>query len=243
MLNWLIPQFCPACPPPQNPLLGLFKKRLVRPKDPICSHCSKFFAPLSPPWCEMCGRPLPSSSPRCGSCLQQADPHSIRSMRSLWRYSEEVGRFIGAIKFKGETALLKWAASQTFEHFGKELFSGIDALVPVPLSSKSFSQRLFNQTVLLSKHLSRLSGIPDHLLLEKLNETPPQRELPREARLKNLKGAFRLRNKYKTMAKEGGTILLIDDVLTTGATLKECAQVLKEAGFDDVRAFTLARNF
>jgi ComF family protein len=119
------------------------------------------------------------------------------------------------------------------------MLSHIDMVMPVPLHRKRLRQRGFNQALLLAHRMSEQYGIPlvfDNL--ERVRPTRPQVELSGEERVKNVTGAFALRFPKKVEDKH---ILVIDDVFTTGATMNECAGVLKSAGAEQVTACTLAR--
>ncbi len=112
-----------------------------------------------------------------------------------------------------------------------------DAVVPIPLSIKGLRERGFNQSLLLSKVISDNRKIP--LLMDrlvKIRETPPQIGLSAKERSKNLKGAFSMKKNV-----QGMKLLLVDDVMTTGATARECARQLLKAGADEVAVLTLAR--
>lgn len=119
------------------------------------------------------------------------------------------------------------------------LWWDVEAVVPVPLHPKRKKQRGFNQALIIAKELAMLKGIK---LVEgqlvKLKNILPQTSLKAEDRQKNVKGAFGIKEREKI---EGKVILLVDDVYTTGSTIRECSSVLKNAGAKDVRALTLAR--
>jgi ComF family protein len=114
-----------------------------------------------------------------------------------------------------------------------------DAIVPVPLHPARKRERGFNQAELLANEVHQLSGIPLRDLLQRIRYTTTQTQFDRNERMENLKGAFRLRRGSNV---QGCRVLLIDDVLTTGSTLSECAFVLKTAGAASVRAATAARG-
>jgi ComF family protein len=126
-----------------------------------------------------------------------------------------------------------------------DLLAGIgipdaDAIVPVPLFKKRLCTREYNQSALLAAHLSKSTGIPVLLnRLFKVRETPPQVGLSAAQRRKNLKGAFSVRQRGGIM---GRRILLVDDVITTGATAAECATALLEAGATEVYIVALAHG-
>lgn len=112
-----------------------------------------------------------------------------------------------------------------------------DAIVPVPLSRKGLRERGFNQTLLVSRVLSKELKIPLYMdILLKRKDTPPQLGLDAKERLKNLKGAFEARGRINNLR-----LLLFDDVMTTGATARECSKTLIKAGAKEVLVITLAR--
>jgi ComF family protein len=118
------------------------------------------------------------------------------------------------------------------------LTGGIDLIVPVPLHRKRLRQRGFNQALLLSFQVSRAFNIPlsiDNLV--RIRATRPQVELSGEERIHNVRGAFALKRPDRF---EGRVVMLVDDVFTTGATMNECAAVLKEGGAAHINALTLA---
>lgn len=123
---------------------------------------------------------------------------------------------------------------------GKDIFDlGADLLIPVPLSFRRLIYRRYNQSALLAHELSKLTHIPvDVCSLKKIKNTKPQSLLAEKARLKNVKNAFELK---KPLNIKGKRIVLIDDVMTTGATLSECAKVLLKNGAKSVDTLTIAR--
>ncbi len=113
-----------------------------------------------------------------------------------------------------------------------------DLLIPVPLHPKRLRERGFNQSLLLVKELSHRTGIPyEKRLLQKKRQTLPQVELSGREREKEVRNSFRI---IKREALRGKTILLVDDVYTTGATVNECAKVLLAAGAERIDVFTIA---
>ena len=119
------------------------------------------------------------------------------------------------------------------------MLAGVDKIAFVPLSKGGVYKRGFNQSEILALNLSKEFSIPVAKILEKTRRTHRQNELARDERLSNLAGAFRIKSNTSI---NGLTILLIDDVMTTGATLSECAGTLKASGAKEVRCFTLARG-
>jgi ComF family protein len=117
--------------------------------------------------------------------------------------------------------------------------SPAQALVPVPLHSARQREREFNQAEILARLLSKRSGIPLALCLQRTRYTTTQTRLDRHERMENLRGAFRVRH---TPSVTGRHLILIDDVFTTGSTVEECARVLRAAGAASVRVLTVARG-
>ena len=144
-----------------------------------------------------------------------------------------------ALKFADRTenagALAKWMFLA-----GKDLWKNdAEILIPVPLHYTRLIKRRYNQSSLLAKELGKLNGLPvDNFTLAKKRKTRPQVEFSGKERVKNVKGAFSVQNPENIKGKH---VVLIDDVLTTGSTLKECALALKAAGAKSVDALTVAR--
>ncbi len=119
------------------------------------------------------------------------------------------------------------------------LWGGLEGIIPVPLHRRRLWRRGFNQAAVLARCLAERSGVPlleKHLLRRK--DIPPQTSLASAQRLRNVAGAFAVRRPGDL---DGRSLLLVDDVFTTGSTVGECCRVLRRAGADEVRALTLAR--
>lgn len=181
----------------------------------------------------ICASPLVSEySRRCGECLRKAPPFS--TVLNYGLYADALSEAIHLLKFSGLRRLAR--------PLGKLLtelpIPYMDGIVPVPVSTKTLRERGFNQTLLLSKFLSRHLRIPVHMnLLSKKKETLPQIGLGAKERMSNLKNSFEVRGKLK-----GQRLILLDDVMTTGATARECAKTLRKAGAEEVVVVTLARS-
>jgi ComF family protein len=166
-------------------------------------------------------------------------PPSFDGCISVGYYEGTFSKAIQLFKFHKKTQL-----AFPFTHLmvsSLRKLPGIDLLIPVPLHPKRLKEREFNQSFLLSYHISRFLGWPmrpNHL--ERAKYTPPQIGLNASARIKNMKDAFNLKINEKLKGKK---VLLIDDVLTTGATVEACARLLKrEGGVEKVFVGTLART-
>jgi len=181
----------------------------------------------------ICASPLVSEySRRCGECLRQAPPFS--TVLNYGLYAGALSEAIHLLKFSGLRRLAR--------PLGKLLtelpIPDMDGIVPVPVSTKTLRERGFNQTLLLSKFLSRHLRIPVHMnLLFKKKETLPQIGLGAKERVRNLKNSFEVTGRLTKRR-----LILLDDVMTTGATARECAKTLMKAGAGEVVVVTLARS-
>lgn len=115
-------------------------------------------------------------------------------------------------------------------------------LVPIPLSSKRLRKRGYNQAELLAKELEKQFGLTVELLLKRVRETKPQYGLKREERIENIKEAFALNDQRSMTNFQGKTVLLVDDVLTTGSTMSEAAKILKKAGAKEVWGVAFSKD-
>ena len=154
---------------------------------------------------------------------------------------------IHAFKYRGHTALatplaaLLWEYSQTPE--GATIpFAGLSCIVPIPLHPLRRWRRGYNQSALLAQKLGALAQIPCIEILRRTRHTQPQIELDAIHRVTNVRGAFSFDEHASREYSQPQSVLLIDDVATTGATLEECARVLKAAGVQTVYALTIARR-
>ena len=151
-------------------------------------------------------------------------------------YGEKV---IYQLKFCNNTAMARAIAELAYPLLNNPDFKQCDMLVPVPLHWQRYMQRGYNQSEVLAKMLAKYLNIPVKSPLKRIRHTTRQATLSREERLKNLKDAFAVPHPEKVSGK---TVLLIDDVLTTGSTLHACAEALRLAGASDIKVFTAARR-
>lgn len=168
----------------------------------------------------------------CESCLKAPPPYSKIIYYGI--YDGALRKAVHLLKFSGIKRLARPIASLLSELAIPEA----DGIVPVPLHARRLKEREFNQTALIGKHMSRYSGIP--LLpdvLRKVKETPAQVNVTGKERLKNVKNTF-----SAGRAVAGLRLLLVDDVITTGATAHECARVLIKAGAERVTVMAIARS-
>lgn len=211
----------------------------------LCASCWGKITFLHSPWCAACGYPfayeMADEAALCAACLEHK-PH-FAGHRAWLKYDEHSKKLLHDLKFHDKPLLLplfgQWLAhaAQEWSEAEKDLL-----IIPVPLHFWRLLKRRYNQAALLAQALSRHTGHP--LLadaLQRVKIRPPQAGLSRAQRLKNLRGVFAVNHKRKTDI-EGRVILLVDDVMTTGATLNACARILKRAGAAKVYAVTVART-
>ncbi len=196
---------------------------------------------MASPLCTRCGLVFKSREGEdhfCGRCL--ARPGGFTRARAAGIYDNSLRIAIHALKFKGKVSLvdpLGRLLLHTFRHYWTD--GDIDVVAPVPLHRHRFRQRGFNQAYLLVRRWT-LSGetVIDRELLVRNRATAPQTGLDRRQRRSNIKNAFSLRNPGQSAGKR---VLLVDDVLTTGATADACARTLIRDGAKRVDVLTLAR--
>jgi ComF family protein len=208
----------------------------------FCRNCWSSIAFLEDPRCPSCGKPFVSKaallySPehRCGDCRDRP-PRFDRSV-AVGSYEGVLAKAIQLFKYQGKTNLADPLGTLLIS--GLEKLSRADCLIPVPLHPKRLREREYNQALLLCDSIGDRTGlevIPD--ALERVLETPPQTGLPLKDRRRNVRGAFVVK---RAQSVNDRLVLLIDDVLTTGATVNECARTLKRAGAKAVYVLTLAR--
>jgi ComF family protein len=194
-----------------------------------------------PPLCECCGLPFAyqvAARSRCAACI--ASPPAFDRARAVLVYDDASRRLVLGFKHADRLepvpAFGRWLARA-----GAELTEAADLIAPVPLHRWRLFRRRYNQAALLAQALGRVAGCPVAPdLLVRRRSTPSQGGLGRAGRRRNVAGAFALRSGRDAQVR-GRRILLIDDVHTTGATLGECARVLRRAGAASVDALTLAR--
>jgi len=196
---------------------------------------------IDAPNCPGCAVPYavdPGPGHFCANCL--ADDRPLSRTRAAIVYDDASHRLITALKFGDRLDLAPMLADWMIRCAGP-LFDAEPLLVPVPLHRKRLAARRYNQAQVLSDAIARKTGLtapPD--LLRRHRATTPQTDLSMEARLRNVTGAFRLAPKAGAQV-EGRSVVLVDDVFTTGATLGACARPLLRAGALRVDALVLAR--
>lgn len=215
---------------------------LVRPGEKVvCRDCLESLKRTDSPFCLCCGRFFPGAgeSHFCASCLERRP--FFAKHRSAARYEGVVKETILIFKYRGFEVLGRDLGDFIVRSLRREedIWSGLDALIPVPLHPAKERKRGFNQARLLARRVAQRTGVPlldRHLL--KVMPTAAQTSLEARDRGTNLRGAFRVRKPAKLAGK---VVLLVDDVCTTGSTLRECSRTLYRAGVREVRAVTIAQ--
>jgi ComF family protein len=223
------------------------------PARRVCAACTSRFGQMHAR-CISCAVQLPAglsggrglASLHCAACVRQPPPLDacFAAMPYAYPWSDLVARY----KFGGDPAWAAVFAGLMLEVPGmRACMDGLQAddwLVPLPLSAQRLQSRGFNQAWELGKALARLAGTAartDAGLLLRIRDTPPQVRLGREARLRNLKGAFVV-DPLRVRDLQGRRVLLVDDVMTSGASLFVAAQALRDAGASAVSAMVFART-
>lgn len=198
----------------------------------LCRACADDLPRLPADRCPVCAEPTPGGLV-CGACLKH--PPAFDRTVAVYRYAFPLDVLIQRLKYADQTIIAAWLAERFAQSIGPD--DRPDLIVPMPLHPRRLSERGYNQAALLGKHLAdRLSVRFDPHACRRVRDTPPQVELPYKARRKNIRGAFE-----STADLSGRRVALVDDVMTTGASLNELAGVLKRAGAVEVRAWTMAR--
>lgn len=214
----------------------------VNESGTICHKCWGEINFISDPQCNICGFPFDfeiSNNPICAACAKEK-PHFSKA-RAVFLYDDSSKKMVTSFKYtdriENRKAYAKWMA-----RIGENLIADADFLIPVPIHLRKLISRKYNQAGLLAQEISKISGkktVTNALIRKK--HTIKQASLNRRIRFQNISGAFNVNDKFSTIL-EGKRILLIDDVITTGATADECAKILKKARVANVDVLTLAKT-
>lgn len=225
LLQWF------AAPPGRCAVCGAW------PARPLCEGCRRQFA-LPRHRCRRCALPLPEGIGTCGACVREPPPLDacFGAVDYAFPWSGLVGRF----KFRGEPGWAATLAQRMAAVAGvAEEVAAADLVLPMPLARGRLAERGFNQALLLARELSRQKT--DARLLLRLRETGSQTALEREARRRNVEGAFGV-EPLRAHELRGKRVVLVDDVMTSGASLHAAARALRQVGAVQVSAAILART-
>jgi len=228
ILRALLAPTCAACDRPLDaPLNGA-----------LCLTCVRSVQSIPPPICPRCGdhHPLLGVETVCARC--RSTPPAFDVARSAGIYDGALRDMIHALKYQRRRMIGPWLSAR-MKIDGADVLDGADAVVPVPLHLWRLWQRGFNQADDLAIGL----GLPVWRVIRRQRRGPPQAGLPASERLANARGAYALsrRTELRPARLRGAVVVLIDDVMTTGATLDACATVLRSANVASVRVLTAAR--
>ena len=229
-LDFILPPVCLRC------------RALVSDPQSLCAACWSELKFLAEPLCACCGLPFPHAlgeGVKCAACMQR--PPTFDKARAALAYDDISRDLILPLKhadrLEAANIFGRWMSNAA-----SELIAESDTLMPVPLHWRRLAKRRYNQAAVLAYSIAKHSGLRvDTASLQRPKASVSQGEMPSaRARLKNVARAFTVSDVQKDRV-QGRRILLVDDVLTTGATLNACAKALKRAGATTVSAVTLAR--
>jgi ComF family protein len=200
---------------------------------PVCAECESDFFPASLPRCIVCAIPVPGGDAVCGRCL--SSPPRFARATALADYAPPVDGMVTALKFGARLDL----ASLFGRLLARRTAVDADALVvPVPLAFERLSERGYNQSMQIARAFCATTGARlEADVVRRIRHTPPQQALALEDRRRNVRGAF-----VATGDLAGRTVLVVDDVMTSGSTMDEIARVLVAAGAARVHALVVART-
>lgn len=228
MLNLALPRLCPAC-------------RVTVEAEGLCPDCWSRLSFIAPPYCARLGIPFTyDPGPGILSMKAIADPPVYDRARAAVRYDDVSRTLVHQLKY-GDRPDLAPMMGRWMAHAGRELLEGADALVPVPLHWRRLFARRFNQSATLAGAIAAQSGIPvAHRALKRVKSTAQQVGLSKDERASNVQGAFRVPPDGRPEVTDR-RLVLVDDVLTSGATLEGCARALLRAGASHVDVLVFAR--
>jgi len=228
LLDAVLPPLCLGC------------NEIVAEPGALCAACWPAFSFIAAPHCSRCGTPFtePVDKVQCGTCLRW--PPRFRKARAVLVYDDESKRVVLPFKHGDRTDMAR-SCGRWMARAGGELLAEAELIAPVPLHWRRLFTRRYNQALLLARAVARHGAAelaPD--LLRRERWTGSQGKLRAEERRRNVRRAFTLHPRWQEAVK-GKAVLLVDDVLTTGATVDACTLVLQRAGARHVDVLTLAR--
>lgn len=205
----------------------------------LCPTCWSKMSWINEPKCAICSHPFSVEiMPVCPQCLSDR-PHFDKAVSAL-AYDDSSKKMILEFKNADATYLVEQFAKLMYKAAALDIESS-DIIIPVPIHFFKRLKRKYNQSELLAKYLSKVSGVEyEPRILNKIKQTSPQEGLSGAERRKNVQGSFGINKRYQDLL-ENKNVLLVDDVFTTGSTVNECAKILKEHGAKKVKVVTLAR--
>lgn len=217
VVDFCYPGLCPGC------------RSFCPPDQPLCPDCTpQFDALLARPACALCGQAVAYPDAPCGSCRGRGVPH-YESILRLCPFETPIRSLIHQLKYHGRWSLGEMLGDRlAADPRVAELLSSADAIVPVPLHRARRMSRGYNQAEVVAGRITRATGVPTRNdVVRRIRDTAAQAHLPSRAkRMKNLRGAFEV---IDAAAVTGRRLVVVDDVMTTGATLQTLARALRTA--------------
>lgn len=216
------------------------KALAIGEKERVCAECSKRMIYTSEPYCMKCGKELENTEKEyCSDCEKRQ--HIYDRGVSVFRYGDDVRKAILRLKYSNRRENGKYFGSVMAKKYGQLIRQwNAEAIIPVPIHSSRRRKRGYNQAEIIADELSQNTGVPvDSFLIERQKKTLPQKELNDNDRKKNVECAFKICRsivKYKS-------VVVIDDIYTTGYTIDECARVLKNAGVKNIYFITVSIGY
>ncbi len=231
VLDLVYPQHCAIC-----------QKHLKKQDTDVCENCWNSLVILPDPFCPYCRSFYEPGETKCSFCQsarRTIEDRQISMVRSLGRFDDYYKEIIHRFKYAKKIPLGKKIAQRLGETInGDSDFLQSDFLIPVPLHKSRYRERGFNQSQIIAEQVSKATGVA--LLknaLKRKKNTKDQTNLSPQQREENVRGAFLVTDPE---AVKGKNVILVDDVITTGATLSECARMLKQAGAERIIGMTIA---
>jgi ComF family protein len=219
-----------------SPLCAVCHRPLAEPtRGCVCEECWRGVSAFEPPTCERCGDPVAMVPvPHDAVCPQRSGASAIDLARAIGPHAGPLRAIVHALKYDARRSVASRLA-RLMHDAARDLLADADVAIPVPLHHFRRLERGFNQ----ADDLARALGLPVSRAIRRVRQTESQANLGAAERLRNVEGAFAPTRRARAL--RGATVVLVDDVRTTGATLESCARVLKEAGVREVRVVTAAR--
>jgi ComF family protein len=208
----------------------------------VCSNCWQKITFITKPYCVICSNPFnyeEDDQAICGHCVIKTPKYD--KAISILKYDEHSKKLIHKFKYQDQLHALDYLTS-LMVNMSSDIINNVDYIIPVAMHKYKLLKRVYNQAAMLAMQIAKskkITYLPQ--LLIKKNNSSAQAGLKREHRLENIKNSFQINEKLKHLIK-GKNILLIDDVITTGATIDECCKLLRTAGPVKIFVLTLEKT-
>lgn len=224
IIDLLLPHQCIVCSKP------------TFSNDLYCCELCFDQLPFQQNACSVCGQQFNAQSDTCGQCI--SNPPEFESCFCAFTYQNPIRELIQSFKYKQQPALATLLGRLLYQEIYDQQLELPDALIPVPMHFSRLGERGYNQAQLLATEVGKLSNIKvDNHLIKKTTITPTQASLSRKQRIRSIKGSF-----VATQNTPYSNVAIIDDVVTTGATISEITKILKEKGVDSIQVWAIAHT-